>query len=294
MFASVDAWCERLSVTQPAQHDDAPLAIALRTISDTPHAGLLPLRILQAAQTLFAPRCAVLLGRDQRIRSVGDPFRYDALDVTNLTERHGRVSDLDSPLPLWGTDEYALLHLADWWLLLVFHATTADHARISLFSRLGGAVIERMLTAWHAHSVAMLDPLTGVLNRRGLLESAPALLARGPLMLAFFDLNDLKILNDSRGHAAGDDLLLRTAQTLSRTLRDGDLIARVGGDEFVAAIEGDDLRIVERVIKSFQRVKISVAYGYALAPIEAPTVEEAVALADQRMYACKQRMKGRL
>ena len=294
MFASFDAWCERLAITQPLTTDDAPITIALRLINDSPDTRSVPGRLLRAAQTLFSPRCAVLVGRDQRIRSVGEPFRYDALDLSNRSERFGRISDLDSPLPLWGHDEYALVRISEWWLLMVFRPGSADYERTALFARLAGSMIERMVSAWRANATAVLDPLTGSLNRRGLLDAAPALLARGPVLFAFFDLNDLKPINDTHGHAAGDALLLRTAQTLSRTLREGDLVARVGGDEFVAAIEGDDLRIVERVVKSFQRAQISVAYGYALAPIEAPTVEEAVALADSRMYACKQRMKGRL
>ena len=294
MSATFDAWCERLAVTHALPIDDAPISIALRAINDTPNARALPGRILLAAQELFRARSTVLIARDQRIRAVGDPFRYDALDLSQLSERSGRVSDLNSPLPLWGSDEYALLRLGEWWLLLVFRSGSIDRERIDLFARLGGAMVERMISAWRATATAMLDPLTGSLNRRGLLDAAPALLARGPVLFTFFDLNDLKPINDTEGHAAGDALLLRTAQTLSRALREGDLVARVGGDEFVAAIEGDDLRIVERVVKSFQRARISVAYGYALAPIEAPTVEEAVALADSRMYACKQRMKGRL
>lgn len=294
MFSSFSDWCERLSVAQSLPPDDAPISIALRTISEAPSLHALPTLILQAAQTLFAPRCAVLLGRDQRIRSVGEPFRYDALDLRTLTERHGRVSDLDSPLPLWGNDEYAFVKLGEWWLLLIFRAGSADHARVSSFARSGGAIIERMVAAWRAETAALLDPLTGLLNRRGLVEYAPRLLQRGPVMVAFLDLNDLKTINDVQGHAAGDDLLLRVGHTLSRALREGDLVARVGGDEFIAAIEGDDLRVVERVVKSLQRARISVAIGYALAPIEAPTIEEAIAIADKRMYACKTRMKGRL
>lgn len=87
------------------------------------------------------------------------------------------------------------------------------------------------------------DPLTGVLNRHGLMEDAERLLRaadrRGwPLALAMIDLDDLRTVNNSQGHPAGDDLLLRATQEWARALGGAATIGRFGGDEFVLLFPG--------------------------------------------------------
>lgn len=94
---------------------------------------------------------------------------------------------------------------------------------------------------------ASVDGLTGVYIRdAGLVELereiARAGRTRQPLVLAFVDVDQLKAVNDARGHAAGDRLLLQVAKTLKAALRPYDLIIRYGGDEFVCAIPGMDLQ----------------------------------------------------
>jgi diguanylate cyclase (GGDEF)-like protein len=88
---------------------------------------------------------------------------------------------------------------------------------------------------------ATLDHLTGLLNRRGWAETAPRELARAarvgtPVALVLLDLDNFKELNDTRGHAEGDRVLRETAQRLGSALRAGDIVARIGGDEFVALL----------------------------------------------------------
>jgi diguanylate cyclase (GGDEF)-like protein len=88
---------------------------------------------------------------------------------------------------------------------------------------------------------ATLDDLTGLLNRRGWGETAPRELARAarlgtPVALVLLDLDAFKELNDTRGHAEGDQVLRDTAERLRSLLRDADVVARLGGDEFVALL----------------------------------------------------------
>lgn len=87
------------------------------------------------------------------------------------------------------------------------------------------------------------DHLTGLPNRTLLLERTDAALARagwrrGQVALLFCDLDEFKLINDSRGHAAGDAVLVETASRLSQCVRTGDTAARLGGDEFVVLCEG--------------------------------------------------------
>ena len=85
---------------------------------------------------------------------------------------------------------------------------------------------------------ALSDPLTGIPNRRALLHELGRALANAartgiPVHVAFIDLDGFKDINDKYGHDAGDRLLIKIAQALTKGMRDGDFVARYGGDEFV-------------------------------------------------------------
>ena len=100
----------------------------------------------------------------------------------------------------------------------------------------------------HSEQVSRTDHLTGLLNRRGLSEAADGWLAnmkwreRKPVVM-FADLDNFKTVNDSRGHAEGDRVLVQVAATLQQSMRSSDLIARYGGDEFVLLLA--DVELVE-------------------------------------------------
>ena len=90
-------------------------------------------------------------------------------------------------------------------------------------------------------TLALTDPLTGLPNRRAFDEFFYAALAATRRyeetgVLAYIDIDNFKTVNDSLGHEAGDAVLIRVAEVLSRQVRANDLVARYGGDEFVALL----------------------------------------------------------
>ncbi len=159
-------------------------------------------------------------------------------------------------------------------------------------------------------NLALRDPLTGLYNRRGLsvLAEHQLSLARREgrsLVAVAVDVDGFKGINDTYGHEEGDRALLRMARVLRRTFRGPDVLARVGGDEFVviaAGVPGDSAiaLIAGRLraqLKSANRSEgaphLSISIGVStLAPGSATTVKEVLAAADHAMYDDKRRRRG--
>ena len=156
---------------------------------------------------------------------------------------------------------------------------------------------------------AITDTLTGLYNRRGFINLAQQQLklaerSKRGFMLCFIDLDDLKLINDNGGHEEGDSALVEAATILKEAFRESDIIARVGGDEFaVLAIESDSDRgntLKERLQKQIdlrnakagRRYHISMSVGAAFYHPHAPcTIDELMAIADEKMYAEKKSKK---
>lgn len=157
-----------------------------------------------------------------------------------------------------------------------------------------------------------LDPLTGVHNRRFLEQEFPEIFeaqraSRQDLCVAMLDLDHFKRLNDTLGHAAGDDILRFLGQLLRESLRNNDFAARYGGDEFVLVFPGvsaeQSLTLIQRVLAMFtQRVRmmvppplaISISAGVASLIHHRPGCSgELIALADEGLLIAKQSGKQR-
>jgi diguanylate cyclase (GGDEF)-like protein/putative nucleotidyltransferase with HDIG domain len=157
-----------------------------------------------------------------------------------------------------------------------------------------------------AKTAAATDPLTGLPNRRSFFQRLERELAGrdgDSLSVAILDANGLKALNDSFGHAAGDEALVRVGAILQEGVREGDLVARIGGDEFAVLFAGAPIltaeRIVRRLAEQIARGSIAaghrlptIAWGVADATGEA-TVDALVEAADRAMYRHKQLMRKR-
>ncbi|MEO5797185.1 MAG: GGDEF domain-containing protein [Rhodoferax sp.] len=159
---------------------------------------------------------------------------------------------------------------------------------------------------------AHYDALTGLPNRVLLADRLPKALAQSvrrtlPLALLFLDLDGFKWVNDTHGHEVGDRLLKGVSQHLQAMLRDGDMLARFGGDEFVAILMDlhhphDAVPILERLLSAAAEpisvgehvLRVSVSIGVALFdPQDTPDPESLYRKADQAMYYAKQSGKNR-
>ncbi|MEN3157898.1 sensor domain-containing diguanylate cyclase [Alkalimonas sp. NCh-2] len=161
---------------------------------------------------------------------------------------------------------------------------------------------------------ALHDPLTGLANRRYLQESLQRTMAQksrhgGQLLLAFIDLDKFKQINDEHGHQIGDAFLVALASRLQAVMREGDLVARYGGDEFIvmACLAAEDdanrasnslsVKLQQATSGTFVLQGVSLQYagpsiGMVLWQPGGADMESLIQQADQAMYQVKQQRKA--
>jgi diguanylate cyclase (GGDEF)-like protein/PAS domain S-box-containing protein len=152
---------------------------------------------------------------------------------------------------------------------------------------------------------AQHDPLTGLPNRRRMQDALDSSLAAAPVAVLFVDLDGFKPVNDEYGHQAGDELLRQVADRLATCVREADVLARVGGDEFVVLMPGvatpsDALAMSARLRSEIEQpflvagheVTIGASVGVHLAGA-ADDPDQALRAADHAMYAVKHAGGGR-
>ena len=210
-------------------------------------------------------------------------------------------------LPLGSRPSLGVLSLA--------HATVSPRGFTSLCQRIGRAIAEAaelLITQAAAREqlseerdmlarISRMDALTGVANRRAWDEEVRRVEAtaegrRGYVLTC--DLDDLKSTNDRFGHQAGDELLRGAASVLARSVRIGDLVARIGGDEFAVLLRDADAATAKRIRDRIRRAesrwrsaddRLSLSLSIGFAPLLVGGMEDARRAADQRMYSNKRR-----
>lgn len=176
-----------------------------------------------------------------------------------------------------------------------------------LYSRMLSAVIsldqrsqQALVMARHARSVALRDGLTNVLNRRGWEHAMAAENERcrrygNRATIVVVDVDGLKELNDTEGHAAGDVLLKTVGFSMLEWTRSSDTVARLGGDEFGALLtetrEDKAMAAVDRLRRELGEAGVEVSIG--VADNRGRSLREAANLADERMYADKRARRER-
>lgn len=186
-------------------------------------------------------------------------------------------------------------------------AFTQDHLRVLLAaSSKAGLTIENALRFGTAEESATTDGLTSLPNARSLFHRLSAELERAeleqtPLAVVVTDLDGFKQVNDQFGHTTGNRVLEETAKALRRCVREGDYVARMGGDEFVLLLPSVDSPTVKHRLEQLEKTvpeagrevcpgaPVGLSVGVAFYPQDATNAEELLARADARMYEMKRR-----
>jgi diguanylate cyclase (GGDEF)-like protein len=193
------------------------------------------------------------------------------------------------------------LLMAGWFTgLLPVAGLLAMLGLLAAVARAGLTFNENVVLLRASRSEALTDSLSGLHNRRMLMRALEAGLARpGGQTLVFFDLDGFKHYNDAFGHVAGDALLARLAGKLAASVGDRGSAYRLGGDEFCVLLDppagpGDPVIAAADAALSEhgEGFSIGASYGIAQLPREAATAEQAVRLADERMYVHKDSRRG--
>ncbi|MDO5646374.1 GGDEF domain-containing protein [Paracoccus sp. (in: a-proteobacteria)] len=191
--------------------------------------------------------------------------------------------------------------------LFLFEANRAALAELSNFT----SQLERARAA--ALDEALTDPLTGLTNRRGLENALNMALHASnsheavPFALAHLDLDNFKAVNDTLGHAAGDDMLRQVAEVLQGAVRGADTAARIGGDEFVLILRDMDTpheldRLTQRIISAINNraaanmgyPPVSASIGVVLSCGYGPDAAECMLSdADDALYQAKRAGRSR-
>lgn len=170
-------------------------------------------------------------------------------------------------------------------------------------------ITEQKILEERLHSLSLTDELTGLYNRRGFLTLAEHQLkiahrTKKSIILLFMDMDNLKDINDEFGHNMGDQALIHTTKILKKTFRESDIIARIGGDEFVIlTLEIQKTRgyalyyRLKRSLNAFNNMsrlpfKISLSVGWSYyEPTRPRSITLLLKQADRMMYLHKQKKK---
>lgn len=187
--------------------------------------------------------------------------------------------------------------------------TQADLDVLTVVARYVTGAIEVAHLHEQLKTLAATDALTGLANRRCFLQRLEAEMARArrtgrSVSVVVVDLDGFKEINDTYGHAKGDEVLVQVAEALARGVRTADLAARFGGDEFVLMLPETTMERVEEILNRLElpgmtvpgqpgsSKNLSFSWGAAAYPYDGDSPERLLQSADRRLYEMKKRLYG--
>ncbi len=224
-------------------------------------------------------------------------------EFKRLIENNGQVIDFESEV--YCADGQRI------WISENARAVRAPDGSLMYYEGMVRDITERRQHQSTLQFQATHDPLTGLPNRNLLHDrleqaAAQAKRAKASVALAFVDLDNFKVINDSLGHSAGDELLMNVAHRLRHALREVDSVIRYGGDEFVLLMTNQTSREdtetqLERLLTAIQtpiklgdhELHINCSIGVAYYPTDAQDLPTLLRVADMAMYDAKGNGKGK-
>jgi len=276
-------------------HDERTLDILV-----TAGSGSERFPVAESHQEHDRPGLGRLFGGQGFVRSI-DESRADDPGTISLHQR-GLRSEAAWPIiigdSIWGVA----------WATSGADAGMLDHDDLATLRLVSTHIAEAVTQAERIaefEELALRDPLTGIGNRRVLDQHLKQIFDRSPIdrqdvALIMCDVDGLKTVNDTDGHAAGDDLLIHAAQSLTAAASalEGSTVCRIGGDEFCVILDGGGMLSAEPVAQGAQKLfgesgpGRSLSYGIALATPNIATSAVLLRSADEAQYKEKRRRKG--
>ncbi|WPX09299.1 GGDEF domain-containing protein [Caldicellulosiruptor danielii] len=189
-----------------------------------------------------------------------------------------------------------------------FKMTDEEKEGLIVFVNFSQALLSQIERIEKIRNLSTEDELTGLYNRRYfmkelILESITADRYKNKFCVAFFDMDNLKLLNDFYGHNVGDKAIRMIGRIIRDNIRKTDIPARLGGDEFAVIFKNCNKDAIEDRIKNIKQLiekeselqlpkKIKVSCGVAVYPDDTTSLDELLKIADMRMYDEKLKSKG--
>ncbi|MFW6172651.1 MAG: PAS domain S-box protein [Elusimicrobiota bacterium] len=184
--------------------------------------------------------------------------------------------------------------------------TDSDVELARLFKRHMELLLWKAKTEKKLHYAATHDPLTGVLNRRAFIENGKNHIDlskryKRNLSILYIDFDGFKEVNDKYGHDTGDRLLINICNRIEKVIRESDVFARIGGDEFVILLPETDYESAEKLVERLHisldspfvldenKIKMVLSIGISTYPDDGESINILIRIADERMYSNKPR-----
>ncbi len=249
----------------------------------------------------------------ERPLSIGrDKENTIALDLPNISRRHARLYGEDDAYYIEDCESTNGIFVNSIRIAGLRHLANGDLIKVggAFFKFLDGGNVESLYHEEIYH-LAISDGLTGIPNKRYFLEHIGRETARcsrhgRPLSLALMDIDRFKLVNDTYGHLAGDSVLQQMATLVQRAVREDELFARCGGEEFAVILPETDLdgargfgerirQLIEAAVFTFEEKQIHITVSIGVATFgEYRNVTDLTAAADKNLYTAKKAGRNRV